>query len=308
MSKKLQFGFLFLFLISGKLATAQYYFYNDKYFESNITFEIGGSVGLMNCLTDIGGRSGKGKKFIKDLNTKNTQLATGIFVNALYKNVLGLRLEGTFGKVSAYDSILIGETGDAKNRYNRNLNFRSNITELSAMIEFHPLFLKNYDVTDGSSMPILSPYIVGGVSYFSFKPQGYLNNTWIDLQPLRNEGQGFPEYIDRKNYSLSQVNIPLGFGVKYELGALFNARLEFVHRVLFTDYLDDVSTKYIDPSLFAGRLTANKAAQALAWNSRNLSTVPADYADGAIRGLKDKDTYFSLNLKLGLVLGRNKVK
>jgi hypothetical protein len=309
MLKLLRFGFLCLFFISSKLATAQYYFYNDKYFESNITFEVGGSVGLMNCLTDIGGKKGLGKKFIKDLNNKNTQLATGIFINALYKSVIGLRLEATFGKVLAYDSILKGDNSEAKNRYNRNLNFRTSINEFSAMIEFHPLFLKSYDVTDGSSSPRLSPYIVGGVSYYSFNPQGYLNNTWIDLQPLRNEGQGFPEYADRKKYSLSQINIPLGFGVKYELGALFNARLEFVHRILFTDYLDDVSTKYIDPTIFASRLTANKAAQALAWNSRNLSTIPNDYADGAIRGQKkNNDAYFSFNLKLGIILGRNKVR
>jgi Domain of unknown function (DUF6089) len=309
MSKLLRLGLLFLFCISCKLASAQYYFYNDRYFESDVTFEIGGSVGLMNCLTDIGGKKGLGKKFIKDLNNKNTQLATGVFVNALYKNVLGLRLEGTFGKVIAYDSILKGDNSEAKNRYNRNLNFRSSINEVSAMIEFHPLFLKSYDVADGGSMPRLSPYFVGGVSYFSFKPQGYINNTWIDLEPLHSEGQGFAEYPDRKKYSLTQINIPVGFGIKYELGALFNARLECVHRILFTDYLDDVSTKYIDPATYSNNLNSIKAAQALAWNSRSLSTIPADYGEGAIRGQKkNNDAYFSFNLKLGIILGRNKVR
>ena len=37
-----------------------------------------------------------------------------------------------------------------------------------------------------------------GVGYFSFNPQAKLGNRWIDLQPLSTEGQGFPEYPDRK--------------------------------------------------------------------------------------------------------------
>jgi len=48
-----------------------------------------------------------GKKFIKDLNFGNTQVAGSLFLSAIYKNAVALRLEGTFwpGK-KLYDSIL----------------------------------------------------------------------------------------------------------------------------------------------------------------------------------------------------------
>ena len=45
----------------------------------------------MNCLTDIGGKKGIGKKFIKDLNMGKTHLSGGLFLSATYKYALGLR-------------------------------------------------------------------------------------------------------------------------------------------------------------------------------------------------------------------------
>jgi len=39
-----------------------------------------------------------------------------------------------------------------------------------------------------------------------------------------------------------------------------NVRFEIVHRILFTDYLDDVSTDYINPNLFSQYLPARQAA------------------------------------------------
>ncbi|HUZ59366.1 MAG TPA: hypothetical protein VMU83_11340 [Hanamia sp.] len=89
-------------------AKAQYYFYNDEYFDNTVTFEAGLSTGPMNCLTDIGGRKGKGAGGAKDLNFKNTTFAGGIYFSALYTHYLGLRLEGTKGMVQSNDSLLAG--------------------------------------------------------------------------------------------------------------------------------------------------------------------------------------------------------
>jgi hypothetical protein len=220
--------------------------------------------------------------------------------------VIGLRLEGSFGSVKAYDSILKGVDLPAKNRYLRNLNFRSPITEFSMMLEVHPLFFKNYEDQDP---PRISPYLVGGISMYNFKPQGNLNGVWVDLQPLRTEGEGFAEYPESKRYKLNQMNIPVGFGVKYELGSLINARLEIIHRILFTDYLDDVSKSFVDPALFANYLNATQASLAQALSNRSISTDPNFSAPLAKRGNpKDNDAYFSVNFKLGIVLGRSKIK
>gem|GEM_PF-7019984 len=123
----------------------------------------------------------------------------------------------------------------------------------------HPLFFKDYDEDEA---PRISPYAIVGGGIYTFDPQAELNGQWYALQPLRLEGQGFNEYKDRKTYELTQFNLLGGLGLKYEINSFLNARLEFVHRKLFTDYLDDVSTEYVDPTLFANYLPANLAAVA----------------------------------------------
>src|SRR5258708_36341933 len=98
--KKLQLITISCLLVcAAQKTTAQYYFYDNNYYDNPIVYELGGSVGIMNCLTDLGGKKGVGKKFIKDLNFGNTQLAGSVYFSAIYKNAVALRLEGTFGQV-----------------------------------------------------------------------------------------------------------------------------------------------------------------------------------------------------------------
>ena len=46
------------------------------------------------------------------------------------------------------------------------------------------------------------------------------------------------------------VSVPFGVGLKYSLNERLNIGFEIVHRFTNTDYLDDVSTTYVDPSVF----------------------------------------------------------
>lgn len=302
-------AFIFLLNFSATKLSAQYYFYDNNYYDNPVVYELGGSVGIMNCLTDLGGKKGVGKKFIKDLNFGNTQMAGSLFFSAIYKNAVALRLEGTFGQVKAYDSILRSVKSSTAGRYERNLSFRSNITEFAATFEVHPLFIfKKYD--ENSEPPRFSPYAVAGIGFFSFNPQAKLLNQWVDLQPLRTEGQGFAEYPKRKPYSLHQVSFPVGAGVKYELSPMLNLRAELVYRILSTDYLDDVSTTYIDPSLYSNYFTGTKLTNALLLNDRQYELDPTHITtSGDQRGNpKNNDAYFTFNIKVGLVLGREKIR
>jgi hypothetical protein len=309
--KRLICGLSLVILFSGLSlnASAQYYFYNDSYYDKPVQFELGGSIGFMNCLTDLGGKKGIGKRFIKDLNFGNNNLAGGVYFSALYKYAIGLRLEAAFGKVSADDKVLESvPAGDiAKARYNRNLNFQSTISEFSLITELHPLFLFIDWESRDESPPNFSPYFLAGVGYFSFNPQANINGRVVDLQPLSTEGQGFKEYPDRKPYKLKQVNFPLGVGLKYELSSLINLRGEFVYRILNTDYLDDVSTNYIDPALFASNgLTGSRLNNALLLHDRQLEPLTGI---GSKRGSPaEKDGFFSFNLKIGLAIGRERVR
>ena len=303
---------ILIILMSGvfQKAGAQYYFYDNTYYDNPFLFELGGSAGIINCLTDLGGKKGIGKKFIKDVNFGNTQFAGGIFISATYKNSFALRLEGTFGQVKAFDSILKDVKSSVFGRYERNLSFRSRISEISLTTEFHPFFIfGNYEGGDAPP-PRYSPYLLAGVGYFSFNPQAKLGNTWVDLQPLSTEGQGFKEYPNSKPYKLRQVCFPVGMGIKYELSSLFNVRAELGYRILTTDYLDDVSSKeFIDPAAFSNNFTGTKLANALLLSDRHFELNPNYIHTGEERGNPaNKDGYFTFNVKFSLIFGRERIK
>ncbi len=278
-------------------------FFDEDYIITDVVMEAGASIGSMGCLTDLGGNEGIGKKFLKDFNMGNSQLATGIYFGALYKKMGGLRLEATFGKVSGSDDVLsdVLSTDIAKARYNRGLNFRSKITEFSLLAEVHPLFIifdwENSDVAP----PRFSPYLLGGIGYFSFNPQAELNGKYIDLQPLRTEGQGFKEYPDRLPYKLSQFNIPFGGGVRFDISPLIYVKGELVYRKLNTDYLDDVSSSYIDPSVYESYFSGTKLQNAIILNNRERNEQVSG-VDGKRGSAAENDSYFSFNLKLGINL------
>ena len=308
--KKISFlFFLFAFMAgSTKNASAQYYFYNDDYYDNPLLIEVGASLNAMNCLTDIGGKKGIGKKFIKDLNMGKTQVGGGLFISAIYKNAFAFRIEGTFGKLTANDNVLTGVTDIAIERYNRNLNFKTTISEISGVVELHPLFIFIDWVSRDAEPPRYSPYLLAGIGYYSFNPQAQIDGRWVDLQPLSTEGQGFAEYPDRPVYKLKQTNIPLGIGLKYELSQFLTLRGEFVYRKLNTDYLDDVSTRYIDPALFNEYFSPDKAALAAFLADRQLIKKTDPNGGGKRGSPSQKDAYFSFNLKLGLVLGRERIR
>jgi len=287
-------------------AQGQNYFYNNRYYDQAILLEAGAFAGAMNCLTDLGGKSGEGKPFIRDLNVKNTHFCGGLYAGLMYINRWGVRLEATVGRVSASDSILKNDNSVAQKRYQRNLHFQSTIAEIMIVGEFHPLsFLANED----REKPFLvSPYLCAGIGLFHFNPQANLDGIWMDLQPLHTEGQGFKEYPGREEYKTTDLVLPAGLGIRFELGALVHARFELLHRFLSTDYLDDVSAEYIDPEVFSKYhepTTADKArrlADRRQELDNSLVTVP-----GETRGNpRNKDSFFSVNIKLGIILNRKR--
>jgi hypothetical protein len=68
-----------------------------------------------------------------------------------------------------------------------------------------------------------------------------LGGKWVALQPLVLEG---------KRYSLHQISVPAGFGFRYRLDQHWDFSFEMGWRFTFTDYLDDVSSVYLDRSYF----------------------------------------------------------
>ena len=183
---------------------------------------------------------------------------------------------------------------------NQNLSFRSNIVELSAVAEFNIL---GFDI----DIDNFSPYIFGGVAGFYHNPQALYQAQWVDLQPLGTEGQGTTAYPDRKKYSLYQFSIPFGLGAKVNLGSGLTLALDLGLRKTFTDYLDDVSTTYVDQNTLI--LENGELAYKLSNRSgQEPGTQFKEYPDGYPRGNpKYKDWYmmagFSLTYRIGVAMG-----
>ncbi len=118
----------------------------------------------------------------------------------------------------------------------RNLDFQSHTYEGALQIEFN--FLK---YIHGHEDHFFTPYFLAGGSVFRFNPRTKYEDEWVNLQPLGTEGQGKNE-----EYARTQMGIVYGGGFKFDLNIAWSINVEISSRILFTDYLDDVSTVYPD--------------------------------------------------------------
>ena len=293
-------------LLAGQLLSytlqGQYYFSANNQPEDEWMWELGASAGAMNCLTDIGGSNSSGKKFISAINWNQTRFCGGFFASATRHSTAAVRLQANAGQAAGNDDVLKNSSGLARTRYYRHLQFRTTVVELSLTGELHLIPLFN----PGRDLPLFSPYITGGMGFFYYNPQALINNVWVDLRPLHTEGQGFAEYPDRAAYKSLSWCLPVGAGIKYDAARQVNVRVELLYRFTGTDYLDDVSTRYVDPSSFSKYLPATEAVLAEKLSNRS-GAVAGDiaYKKDAIRGNPaNKDAYFSLLFSISIALGR----
>jgi hypothetical protein len=110
-------------------------------------------------------------------------------------------------------------------------------------------------------------------------------------------------YPDRKPYSLTQPAIPFGGGIKYAINDNLRLGLELGFRKLFTDYLDDVSTTYVNPAdLLAAK---GQLAVDMSYRGDELPGGNPNYpAKGSQRGgAKKQDWYYFFGLHLTYRLG-----
>jgi hypothetical protein len=267
--------------------------------------EAGVSISPSNLLGDLGGNAGKGGSLLKDNNISNTKLLISGHFTLLATEWYGIRFAASYGTIAGDDALIKGKGGDEESRIARNLNFRSKIFELYGAVEFYPTVFLESDPSEHKHK--IRPYLVGGVGAFHFNPQGYdeVTGTWVGLKQLHTEGEGFPEYPNRKNYKLKQFNIPVGLGVKYFLNETMSISAEMLLRKTFTDYLDDVSTTYIDKDLFYKHLSPERAI--LAARMYDKSVGSANRNAGDMRGnSSNKDSYYSAGFKISFILGSNK--
>jgi hypothetical protein len=275
---------------------------------ANGKVEIGLGIGPSFFLGDLGGTRGEGRTFVKDINFPLTKLMKGIYLNVYPTEWLGFRFAANLGELEAFDSIIANHGGEELERKKRNLDFRSKLSEAYVAAELYPtVFLEKYD----GLLHKIRPYGVFGIGFFHFNPQGiYIapngSRSWVDLKPLRLEGQGMAEYPDRKPYSLTQMEIPMGFGVKYYIKENMYVGFEVLHRKTFTDYIDDVSKTYIDPSLFDQYLSPSQAViarQLMYRENLDNPSVNRPYINEQRGNPNQNDAYFSGIIRFGWRFG-----
>ncbi|MEO6488897.1 MAG: hypothetical protein ABIO04_03065 [Ferruginibacter sp.] len=274
-----------------------------------IKWEAGLNFGPTFFLGDLGGNAGYGTHFVKDVNLELTKMMKGAFISAYPTDWLGIRIAAQYTYVAGQDYIINTNGVNELWRKQRNLDFKSNVWEVYGAFEIFPKMLLNkYDDNE----PLLNPYGFIGVGIFHFDPQGSITNsngekTWYKLHPLSTEGQGFAEYPEKRPYSLTQINIPMGAGVKVRVSPRVSLGPELLYRKTFTDYMDDVSTTYIDANYFDVHLSPENAAIAHEISDKTVGIVTPGvnrYEPGTQRGNPvNKDAYFSFVLKLGIKLG-----
>ena len=245
MMKKLLFPLFFLFFFCVGNAFAQY--------ESIVQEgEFGISAGAAH--------------YFGELNTSarvnRPKPALGIFFRKQFTNYIGLRVAAHYAQLGYSDVY------NTKNEYQRrrNLSFNTNIWELSLQGDFNFFNFVPSDPYMG-----FTPYVTLGVGIFSYDPYTYYQKQKVFLRPLGTEGQGYAAYPDRKPYGTMAFCIPFGVGVKYSISNGVNVGFEVVHRFSSTDYLDDVSTTFVDPAIFP-RLPDGSKSMAEILNDRSNET------------------------------------
>jgi Domain of unknown function (DUF6089) len=258
-------------------------------------WDFGIGAGVSNYLGDIGGYDKNRRNFVADLKIQKTRFDFSLFARYRIMSDISLKVEGAFIRLQGDDksSIITG-------RANRNLNFRNDLKSLELTAEY--FFYENNDIGSSyRSRNALRCYLFAGVGGIYHNPKGNLNGTWIDLRPLKTEGQSTP-------YKNINLVIPFGVGAYYTINKRHRIGWEFNWRWTFTDYLDDISTRYPSQE-FADKNAGN--ANFKKWNDLWKETIPdyendplaKSFGDGNKRGdSKHKDQYITSMFTYSYVL------
>ncbi len=270
-------------------------------------FTVG--LGPSNFLGDLGGLNREGTHLSPvDLELNLTTMSVALGYKYKLQKWLNFCFDLTYLKVKGDDKL----TKDIY-RNNRNLNFRSRIFEADIRLELlymHNAVGNRYKIkrTKRNRMKTKSWDITGfiGIGGFYFNPEGMdKNGKWHKLKPLRTEGQGLPG--GPKPYSNYAICIPMGIGYHYYIDRKWSVGLEFNFRKTFTDYIDDVSTVYYDKTQLKN-LVGPKAAEMSDPSKGAIpgATMPDASGGSAQRGDIYKDSYMSLQVKVGYILKKSR--
>ncbi len=258
------FLFVFLFL-SAEVANGQY------------RWELGAKVGVANYLGDIGGYDQERRDGPADMRFEQTNWALGAYTRYKVGRILSIQAEFNAARIRGADYLSANPARAA-----RNLSFRNLVMELGIRPEI-TIFMDNDVGGRGYYNPDFRLYVFAGIAAIYHNPQGSIDGkNWVSLPELQTEGQNQP-------YSNFSFAIPKGIGLYFTHKKKHRFGWEFGWRTTFTDYLDDVSDRYGDPS----QMTEQGAAFS---NRTSLDHIQAVNQEAIANGLTPVDSYsFEIN-------------
>jgi len=239
-------------------------------------------LGASNMMGDLGGSNFIGSRGLFDYDFRSNRLAGGIGLN--------LHTAGSFSfGLNFLATRLYGDDAFSKQEFQmeRNLCVRTDLLEADFLIEYRPF---------SRSKGFNRFYLYSGIGGIYYQPKAELNDDWYKLREMGTEGQ----YLANGEgpYPELDIVVPYGLGYKFRLAKSTSLILDLGFRKTFTDYLDDVSTVYADPTEL--QLSSNSSPQTYLLADRSANGMPT----GSMRGNPDKkDSYHILSLKFEYIFG-----
>lgn len=280
----------------------------------------GVSVGMNFGLSDLWGDVGTQNPidhYANDRYYQKPHFMGGIFMRFSGHPALALRLNLNYGTLYANDDWNINKAreatsieDDAYQRYLRNQDARANVWEGTVMLEVIPMRINPESKIAQKSM---QPYLAFGAGGFHFRPQTSLidpvtgRKRWVYTKELRLEGEGI-ENSGAVQTNLWQVCVPMGAGLRWDVGKNMNIGVEWLYRMTTTDRLDNVSSTYLTPDYFDRHLSPEDAAIAKQVYDKSWYIEPSvSHPAGSPRGNKDVlDGYSTFSITLMYRLETNK--
>ncbi|HWZ22903.1 MAG TPA: DUF6089 family protein [Cytophagaceae bacterium] len=237
------YSVVLLVLLSFLLSFSVVFEANAQKFPKKYKYwSIGGSLNTMNYVGELD----PGPSFASP-GLKFTRWNLGLDVTRRMGTRVTLRGAVSYGRIAGDDFVNAsysykgGPRADIR-RKSRNLDFTNNILEVKGdviidFIEHRGKYQKRPDFV---------PYMFVGLAYFHHNPQTTYNGQTVNLRDYHTEGEGLLPGA-HKQYSLNQIALPIGLGLRYKLAPQWDLAFEIGWRFTTTDYLDDVSGKYPDP-------------------------------------------------------------
>ncbi len=272
--RKIVFSF-FIAILSVGTTNAQY------------NWDFGAQVGASNYLGEIGGKAGTRRDFVMDMKLSKTQFTVGGFARYKFTPLISGRVGLNWVRIQGADN-----ASTNRGRAGRNLSFRNDLIELDlqAQVFFYeiPDLGRTYRYRNDFKM-----YAFVGVGGYYHNPKTQYQGEWVKLQPLQTEGVA---------YKKMGVSIPAGIGLLFTLEKRHRIGWEFNWRTTFTDYLDDVSTVYADPSTLSSELAIDLANRRDELTGNNYPD-PKHYSPGSKRGdPSHNDSYLTTSVYYSYVL------